>query len=67
VLRSGLYAIPALVGATAVVVAIQLGAYGLGTAMGAAALCFTIRIIGVRFSLNAPSPPAAPAPMLDDD
>lgn len=60
VLRSGLYAIPALVGAAVVVVATLLGAYGAATAVAAAALCFGIRMVGVRFSINAPAPRAAP-------
>src|SRR3954463_7750902 len=67
VLSSGLYAIPALVGATATVVVTQLGVYSLTTAVGAAALCFGIRMVGVRFDLNAPTPPAAPEPGPDDD
>src|SRR3954470_21957776 len=44
VLSSGLYAIPALIGATVTVVAILLHAYGLLAAIGAAALCFGIRM-----------------------
>jgi uncharacterized membrane protein YeiH len=67
VLRSGLYAIPALVGATIVVVVSLLGASGPPTAIGAAAVCFGIRMLGVRFDLNAPTPPAAPEPGPDDD
>src|SRR3954463_14410031 len=54
VLSSGLYAIPALVGATITVVAIRLGHYGIGTAIVAAGVCFGIRMLGVRFDLNAP-------------
>jgi uncharacterized membrane protein YeiH len=67
VLSSGLYAIPALLGATATVVAIRLGAYGAPAAIGAAGLCFVIRMVGVRFDLNAPTPRAAPEPGPDDD
>jgi uncharacterized membrane protein YeiH len=67
VLRSELYAIPAMVGATIVVVASLLGADGPATAIGAAAVCFGIRMLGVRFGLNAPTPPAAPDPGPDDD
>jgi uncharacterized membrane protein YeiH len=67
VLRSGLYAIPALVGATITVVVSLLGAYGPATAIGAAAVCFGIRMLGVRFGLSAPTPPAAPEPGSDDD
>jgi uncharacterized membrane protein YeiH len=66
VLRSGLYAIPALVGAAVLVVVSELGGYGLATAMGAAAACFAIRVVGVRFGLNAPVPPRAPEPGADD-
>jgi uncharacterized membrane protein YeiH len=66
VLRSGRYAIPALIGATAIVVASLLGVYGLLTAVGAAALCFGIRMFGVHYSLNAPMPPAPPAPGPDE-
>ena len=67
VLRSELYAIPALVGATITVVVSLLGASGPATAIGAAAVCFGIRMLGVRFDLNAPTPPAAPEPEPDDD
>jgi uncharacterized membrane protein YeiH len=67
VLSSGLYAIPALVGAAATVVAIRLDAYNLPTAIGAAALCFACRMLGVRYRLNAPMPPAAPEPGGEDD
>jgi uncharacterized membrane protein YeiH len=66
VLSSGLYAIPALVGATAAVVAEALGAGGAFTSVGAAVLCFVLRMVGVRYDLNAPSPRAAPARERDD-
>lgn len=56
VLRSDLYAIPALIGATVTVVAIQLDVYGPAAAVGAAAVCFTVRMLGVRFGWNAPMP-----------
>jgi uncharacterized membrane protein YeiH len=67
VLRSGLYAIPALIGATAIVVATLLHLDGPSTEVGAAALCFGIRMIGVRYSLNAPTPRATPDPEADDE
>jgi len=66
VLTSGLYAIPALLGATATVVTIRLGVYGIPMAIGAAALCFAVRMVGVHFDLNAPKPRAAPDPEPDD-
>lgn len=56
VLRSELYAIPALVAATITIAAIRLDHYGLGAALVAAAVCFVIRMLGVRFGLNAPGP-----------
>jgi uncharacterized membrane protein YeiH len=67
VLSSGLYAIPALVGAAATVVVTELGVYNLPTAIGSAALCFVIRMVGVRFNLDAPTPPTAPDPRPGDD
>ncbi|MEX5719521.1 trimeric intracellular cation channel family protein [Geodermatophilus maliterrae] len=62
VLSSGLYAVPALVGATAVVVAELLGARGSVATVGAAVLCFVIRMVGVHFDVNAPVPPGSPPP-----
>jgi uncharacterized membrane protein YeiH len=57
VLRSGLYAIPALVGALVMVVAGELGVAGVPAAIGGAALCFVIRLVGVHYDLDAPGPP----------
>jgi uncharacterized membrane protein YeiH len=57
VLRSDLYAIPALVAAGITVATAKAGLYGLPAALGAAAVCFVIRMLGVRFRLNAPGPP----------
>ncbi|GAA0948414.1 trimeric intracellular cation channel family protein [Pseudonocardia zijingensis] len=54
VLRSELYAIPALVASAITVAAVGLGVYGLPAALGAAAVCFLIRMVGVGFGLNAP-------------
>src|SRR3954453_17072771 len=62
VLSSGLYAIPALVGATAVVVAELLGSQEPIVTVGAAVLCFVIRMAGVHFDVNAPFPPGSPPP-----
>lgn len=67
VLRSGLYAIPALIGATVTVIAVETGVYGVPAAIGAAALCFAVRMVGVRFDLNAPMPRAAPKPGADPE
>lgn len=57
VLRSELYAIPALLAATVVVVTEHAGVYGVWAAVGAALLCFTLRMLGLRYDLNAPRPP----------
>ncbi|MFD8449825.1 MULTISPECIES: trimeric intracellular cation channel family protein [Streptomyces] len=57
VLRTGLYAIPALVGAAVTVATTETGLYGLPAALGAAAVCFLIRMLGLHFGLNAPEPP----------
>jgi len=57
VLRHELYAIPALAGATAAVIAKRWGYDGVPSATGAALLCFCIRLAGLRYGLNAPYPP----------
>jgi uncharacterized membrane protein YeiH len=67
VLSSGLYAIPALIGAAVTVVGGELGASGSLTSVGGAMLCFVIRTVGVRYDLNAPLPLAAPDPPNRDD
>jgi uncharacterized membrane protein YeiH len=62
VLTSGLYAIPALVGA-ALVAATDSGGVqdvlGAPAALCAAAVCFLIRMAGLHFGLDAPRPPGA--------
>ncbi len=58
VLSSGLYAVPAIVGATVVVVADVLDARGPIAAVAAAGVCFAIRMLGVHFDVNAPVPRA---------
>lgn len=65
VLRSGLYAIPALVGAAITVAAIRTDLYGLVAALAAAATCFLIRVLGVHYNLNAPMPPGSRADTSD--
>ncbi len=57
VLRSELYAIPALAGALVMVSAEGLGATVVPAAIGGAALCFGIRILAVHYGLDAPTPP----------
>lgn len=57
VLRHELYALPALIGALLVVGATQLGAPELAAAVAGAGLCFLIRMLGLRFGIDAPRPP----------
>jgi uncharacterized membrane protein YeiH len=57
VLQRGLYAIPALTAAVITVAAIRAGIYELPVAAGAVLACFLIRVLGVRYDLNAPMPP----------
>jgi uncharacterized membrane protein YeiH len=59
VLHSGLYAIPAIIGAGITVAATRAGVYGLVAAIVAAGVCFLIRLLGIVFNLNAPRPPHA--------
>jgi uncharacterized membrane protein YeiH len=54
VLSTGLYAVPALVAAVLTVTAMAADVYGLAAACVAASTCFVIRMLGVRFQLNAP-------------
>jgi uncharacterized membrane protein YeiH len=56
VLRSELYAIPALVGALTMVGGDLLGVAEVPAAVVAAASCFAIRTLGLRFDLHAPRP-----------
>jgi uncharacterized membrane protein YeiH len=57
VLHSGLYAIPALIGAAITVAASLAGLYGVTAAIAAAAACFLVRSLGIFFDINAPRPP----------
>jgi uncharacterized membrane protein YeiH len=59
VLTSGLYAIPALIGAAIAVTTVRTGVYGVPAALGAAAACFLVRLAGLRYNLNAPVAPEA--------
>ena len=59
VLTSGLYAIPAMVGATIAVATVETGVYGAPAAVGAALACFLIRAVGIRYNLSAPVAPEA--------
>jgi uncharacterized membrane protein YeiH len=67
VLTNELYAIPALLGATALVVLSRLEVATSVAAVAGAALCLVIRLVGVRFGLNAPYPLGLPRPGPQDD
>jgi len=54
VLREGLYAIPALIGAAIVVGAARAGAHGPAALIIGAAICFVIRLAGLMLNLNLP-------------
>lgn len=62
VLRRGLYAIPALIGAAIVVVAAELGGDEPLFAVIGAAVCFAIRLAAIRFDLDVPGAPGWGAP-----
>lgn len=62
VLRAELYAIPALAGALVVTVAEVLDVYGVAAAVAGASVCFVIRMLGLRFRLDAPFPPGSRLP-----
>ena len=62
VLQRELYAIPALLGATVVVVANELRLLSTAVALGAAVLIAGLRIVAVLLNLNAPRPLRSPDP-----
>ena len=57
VLRTGLYAIPALIGATIVVLASENGIHNVAVPIIGAGVCFLIRLAGLHFDLNVPRAP----------
>jgi uncharacterized membrane protein YeiH len=58
VLREGLYAIPALLGATVLVVAQHAGSRNPVFPVLGALVCIVVRLSGWRFGLNVPTPPS---------
>ncbi|EHY87742.1 trimeric intracellular cation channel family protein [Saccharomonospora azurea] len=54
VLTSDFYAVPALVGAALAATAVGLGLHGLVAALVPAAVAFTIRMLGIRYSFRVP-------------
>lgn len=55
VLRGGLYAIPALIGASIVVIAYHAGDHTVVFPIVAALVCFGLRIAGLRYNLGLPT------------
>lgn len=69
VLSSGMYAIPAAAGALLTTVAIATGVEdGIGgpAAVGAATVCFAIRVVSLHYGVDAPVPPALRPPRAGD-
>lgn len=61
--NSRLYAIPAMLGASTVVVGELFGTGPVWVAVIGALLCFAVRVLSLRYRWNAPSPPgASPSP-----
>jgi uncharacterized membrane protein YeiH len=60
VLREGLYAVPALLGATVLVVAQHAGSTNPVFPVLAAAVCVAVRLLGLRYDVNVPTPPSGP-------
>ena len=57
VLREGLYAVPALLGATVVVLADQAGSTNPVFPVLGVVVCVAVRLLGLRFGVNVPTPP----------
>jgi len=60
VLREGLYAVPALLGAAVLVVAQQVGSSNPMFPVLAAAVCVVARLVGLRYGVNVPTSPRGP-------
>lgn len=58
VLRADLYAIPALVGATILVVGHEAGSHSPAIPLLAAAVCVAIRLLGIHYGLQLPIAPS---------
>ena len=56
VLREGLYAVPALLGATVLVVAQESGSTNPAFPVLGAAVCVGVRLLGLRYEVNMPTP-----------
>lgn len=58
VLRSELYAVPALAGAGVVAIADEAGSHNGGYALLGAGLCLLVRLLGLRYGINIPTAPS---------
>jgi uncharacterized membrane protein YeiH len=58
VLREGLYAIPALLGATVLVLAQQAGSTNPVFPVLGVLVCVVVRLFGLRYGVNVPTPPS---------
>ncbi len=65
VLREGLYAIPALLGATVMVVAQEAGSTSPVFPVLGVLVCVAVRLFGVRYGVDVPTPPTPPDPPTD--
>ena len=65
VLRTGLYAIPALAGAAIVVGADRGGSHNLAFPLVGALVCFLVRLAALHFDLNLPQAPGRRRPSAD--
>lgn len=54
VLRTGLYAVPAVIGASIVVIAWELGSTGIVFPLVGAATCLVVRLLGLHFDISLP-------------
>jgi uncharacterized membrane protein YeiH len=60
VLREGLYAIPALLGAGVLVAGQRAGSSSPVFPVVGAAVCVVVRLLGLRYGVNVPTPPCGP-------
>jgi uncharacterized membrane protein YeiH len=67
VLREGLYAIPALLGATVLVVAQVAGSTNPLFPVLGVVVCVVVRLSGLRYGVNVPTPPGPTSPGERDD
>lgn len=67
VLREGLYAVPAMIGSTVIVVGYEIDRINLAWYFLAGGLCLIIRVVGMVFRVNLPVAPVPGAPRQSAD